>query len=70
MPVDIIEISDEDRLLRRAIYKNPSYVRDDMTVTSFAFRLRKGELGLSVDIEKLTTYDNSISDAESIGCLR
>ena len=64
MPVEIIEIKNEDRLLRRAFYKDPSYVRDDMTVTSFAFKLRKGEEGLSVDIERLTTYEKSITDAE------
>ena len=64
MPVEIIEIKNEDRLLRRAFYKDPSYVRDDMTVTSFAFKLRKGEAGLSVDIERLTTYEKSIDDVE------
>ncbi len=59
----IIEIiKDEDRLLRRARFPDPSYIRDDMTVTSFAFKLRKGENGLSVDIERLTTYSKSIND--------
>lgn len=64
MQGEIIEIKDEDRLLRRTFYKDPSYVRDDMTVTSFAFKLRKGEAGLSVDIEKLTTYEKSIANIE------
>jgi hypothetical protein len=58
-------IHDEDRLLRRVWYPDPSYVRDDMTVTSLAFKLRKnkGETGLSVDIERLTTFQKSITDA-------
>ena len=58
-------IHDGDRLLRRVWYPDPSYVRDDMTVTSLAFKLRKnkGETGLSVDIERLTTFQKSITDA-------
>lgn len=58
----IVQVKDEDRLLRRAPL-DPSYIRDDMTVTSFAFKLRKSEEGLSVDIERLTTYADSIVSA-------
>ena len=59
------KIYDKDRLLRRVWYPHPSYVKDDMTITSFAFRLRKnkGETGLSVDIERLTTLKKSITDS-------
>lgn len=64
MKVDTIEIMDEDRVLRRVIFTDPNYIREDMTVTSFAFKLRKGEKGLSVDIEKLTTYEKSIVSIE------
>lgn len=60
----VIKIKDEDRLLRRAIFTDPSYVRDDMTVTSFAFKPRRNEEGLSVDIEYLTIYENSIVNVE------
>ena len=60
----IIGILEEDRLLRRAFFKDPSYVRNDMAVTSFAFKLRKGEEGLSVDIERLTSYEMAIFDIE------
>lgn len=56
-------IQDDDRLLRRAFFKDPQYVREDMTVTSFAFKPRKMDTGLSVDIERLTTYEKSIQDA-------
>lgn len=59
-----IQIEDDDRLLRRVMFRNPNYVREDMTVTSFALKLRKGESGLSVDIEKLTTYEKSIVDSD------
>jgi len=64
MSAEKIEILNSDRLLRKAWFTNPSYVREDMTVTSFAFKLRKDETGLSVDIERLTTYDKSIGDIE------
>src|SRR4051812_9877468 len=63
MPEDIL---DTDKLLRRVIFTNPSYVRPDLTLTSFAFTPRKQngiqERGLSVDIERLTTYEISIKD--------
>ena len=64
MENEVIQLKDEDRLLRRVIFKDPSYVRKDMSVTSFAFKLRKEEEGLSVDIEKLTTYEKSIISIE------
>ncbi len=55
-------VLDTDDLLRRVIFTNPSYVRPDQTVTSFAFRPRQNETGLSVDIFRLTTYQKSIKD--------
>jgi hypothetical protein len=59
-------VLDTDDLLRRVIFTNPSFVRDDLTVTSFAFTPRKingvVEHGISVDISRLTTYERSIVD--------
>jgi hypothetical protein len=52
-------VVDEDNLLRRVIFTNPSYVRADQTVTSFAFKPRKVDgipEYLSVDIERLTSH--------------
>lgn len=69
MENEVIQIKDEDRILRRAIFKDPNYVRDNMTVTSFAFKLRKGEEWLSVDIEKLTSYEKSIRKLRNIAFL-
>lgn len=59
---EIVELRNHHRLLRRAFFTDPRYVKDDMTVSSFAFTLRKGETGLSVDIEHLTSYAKSIQD--------
>lgn len=62
--MEIVDVSDEDKLLRTVWYPDPRYIRDDMTVTSFAFALRKnkGETYLSVDLEKFTSYEQSIGD--------
>lgn len=58
-------IYDQDNLLRRVIFTNPNFVRPDQTVTSFAFTPRKIDgiaESLSVDLERLTTYESSIKD--------
>lgn len=58
-------IYDKDNLLRRVIFTNPNFVRPDQTVTSFAFTPRKIDgtaESLSVDLERLTTYESSIKD--------
>jgi hypothetical protein len=62
------QILDSDDLLRRVVFDSidPLYIRPDQTVTSVAFLPRKIdgvlESGLSVDISKLTTYEQSIRD--------
>ncbi len=59
-------VLDADDLLRRVIFTDPSFIRPDFTVTSFAFTPRKingiREKGLSVDISRLTTFEKSILD--------
>lgn len=58
-------VGDDDNLLRRVIFTNPNYIRPDQSVTSFAFTPRKINglpENLSVDIERLTTYEASIID--------
>lgn len=61
-----VPVLDTDDLLRRVIFTNPSFVRKDLTVTSFAFSPRKVngavEKGISVDISRLTSYEKSIVD--------
>lgn len=59
----IEEITDEDQLLRRVVFPHPNYIKPDGTVTSFAFSLRQGEDGISVDVERLTTLAFAIQDA-------
>lgn len=60
-----IDILPEHNLLRRYIYPNPpnaSYIKEDGKICSTCFQLRPDELGISVDIEVLTTYEKSIND--------
>lgn len=60
MPVEVL---DDDDLLRRVPFADPSYVRDDLTLSSFAFKPKRNDAnGLSVDLSKLTTYEKSIFD--------
>ena len=59
--MEIVQIGNEDFLLRRIpIY--PPYTKPDGTITSFAFSLRKGEDGVSTDLERLANYETSIQD--------
>lgn len=55
-------INDEDRLLRRVQFLDPNFIKDDGTPASSSFSLKSGEEGLSVDLERLTTYARSIQD--------
>lgn len=57
-----VALTDKDRLLRRVPNPHPSYIRPDGSITSFAFKLKRGERGLPVDLERLTTHSKSIQD--------
>jgi hypothetical protein len=60
MKKNIVTIQDQDNLLRRVPFIDPNYVRDDGTLTSLAFSLKRRDDGISVNIERLTTYKKSI----------
>jgi hypothetical protein len=59
--MEIVQIGNEDFLLRR-IPISPSYIKPDGSISSFAFTLKKGEDGISTDLERLADYDVSIQD--------
>ena len=59
--MEIVQIGNEDFLLRR-IPISPSYIKPDGSITSFAFSLRKGEDGISTDLERLSNPDISALD--------
>lgn len=55
-------IQNEDQLLRRVPFTDPAYIKDDGSLSSFAFKPKNGENGLSVNIAWMTTYEKSILD--------
>ena len=57
-------IHDNDHLLRRIPFRDPNFVKDDGTLSSAGFSIKKGEDGLSVDIERLTSYEVAIQNRE------
>jgi hypothetical protein len=57
-----VEIQPEDVLLRRVQFLHPDFIKPDGTPASSSFGLKTGEVGLSVDLERLTTYEKSIQD--------
>ena len=66
-----VEIEDNDQLLRRVIYVDPNHIKPDGTPTSFAFKLRRNEESLSVDVERLVeSYDKSVADKKKFRLFR
>ncbi len=59
--METVQIGNEDFLLRR-IPITPSYIKPDGSITKFAFSLKKGEDGISVDLERLANHDISVLD--------
>jgi len=60
--MEIIEIVDEDYLLRRIPVDNPNYLKPDGNITSYAFKPKKGLDEISVNLKKLTSYRDSVLD--------
>jgi hypothetical protein len=59
--MEIVQISDDDYVFRR-VPINPSYIKPDGSITSYAFCKKRDEDGLSVDLERLTTPEITIMD--------
>jgi hypothetical protein len=59
----IVPILDSDNVFRRVPKYNPNYIKPDGSVTSLAFKTKRGEDGLSVDLERFSTVEKSILDS-------
>lgn len=53
------QIYDEDNVLRRVPTFYPNYIKPDGSISSLSFCLRKDEKGLSVDLERLSSYSKA-----------
>jgi len=63
-PKEVV-LRDDDRLLRRLTFKEPWIQCDHAgNPTSAGFGLREGEIGLSADLERLTTPQRSVLDTK------
>jgi hypothetical protein len=69
--METVKIGNEDTLLRRFIIGHPNYMRPDGSVSSFAYEPSSRDTdGISVDLEKLTTLNDSVIDPRKFGLLR
>lgn len=68
--MEIVPILDNDFVLRRVPSYLPNFFKPDGSVTSLAFKTKRGEDGLSVDLERLTTYEKSILDVAKFKLVR
>jgi len=53
------DILNEDNVLRRVPTFLPNYVKDDGTISRMAFNPKKDAKGLSVDLERLSSYEKA-----------
>lgn len=53
-------ITDEDNLLRRIPTYLPSYIKPDGSISSRAFQKKRDEDGVSVDLERLSSFERAI----------
>lgn len=57
--VIVLPVLDEDYVLRRVPTFLPNYIKPDGTISSLAFNLKKNEDGLSVDLERLSSFEKA-----------
>ena len=53
------QISNEDNVLRRVPTFLPNYIKDDGTISRMAFSPKRDAKGLSVDLEKLSSFEKA-----------
>lgn len=67
--VNVLQISNDDNVLRR-VPTNPSYIKPDGSINSYSFRKRKGEDGISVNLERLSSYKETILGSNQFRVLK
>lgn len=56
---NVLQISDDDNILRRVPTFLPNYVKEDGSISRMAFNPKKDANGLSVDLEKLSSFEKA-----------
>ena len=57
--VNVLQISDEDNVLRRVPTFLPNYIKEDGSISRMAFNPRRDAKGLSVDLERLSSFEKA-----------
>ncbi len=57
--MNLVAITDADNLLRRIPTHIPSYIKPNGSISSMAFAKKRDEDGLSVDLERLSSYEKA-----------
>ena len=68
--VTALPICDEDNVLRRIPTHLPNYIKPDGSISSLAFSLRKNGDGLSVDLERLSSFQKATLGKSNFRLLR
>ena len=68
--MEAAQISNEDNYLRRVPVFLPNYIKQDGSITRLAFTPRRGDDGLSGDVERPTKYETAILDPMRFRLLR
>jgi len=66
---NVLQIYNKDNILRR-VPTNPSYIKPDGTINSYSFRKRKGENGISVNLERLSSYTKTTMGSSNFRVLK
>lgn len=65
-----MEIFNEDHLLRRIPTHLPNYIKPDGTISSLAYSKKRHDDGVSVDIERLSSFQKAILGEKRYRLLR
>jgi hypothetical protein len=57
--METVQILDEDNFLRRVPTFIPNYIKGDGTISRLSFTPKKGEEGLSGDLERLSSFEKA-----------
>lgn len=57
--MEVVRIFDEDNFLRRVPTFLPNYIKEDGSISRLSFTPKRGEDGLSGDLERLSSFEKA-----------